>query len=68
MTEAQHERLCLMLEAHPTVTLDAIRSAATAYRERHHEQAQAIARAEQDAGRDGRQIIRTVQWLAGIAQ
>lgn len=64
MTEAQSERLAIMLEAHPDVTIDAVQEAALAYRDGHQASAKFLARREQDAGRDGRQIMRCVQWLA----
>ena len=60
------ERLCIMLEAHPDVSLAAVREAAVALRGQEPGPAQRLARAEQDAGRDGRQVMRAVQWLAGM--
>lgn len=63
--EAAMERISIMLEAHPEVTLEAIHEAVRAYRGQEPLLAQQLARAEQDAGRDGRQIMRAVQWLTG---
>lgn len=65
LDEATYERVAIMLECHPEVTLEAIHEAARAYRGQEPLLAQQVARTEQDAGRDGRQIMRTVQWLAG---
>ena len=64
LSEAQQERLSIMLEAHPEVTTDEAMQAAVAYRDQEPLLAQQLARREQDAGRDGRQVMRAVQWLA----
>ncbi len=66
ITEAQSERLAIMIEAHPDVSIEAVQEAARAYRGQEPLFAQRLARSEQDAGRDGRQIMRTVQWLASV--
>ncbi len=65
LDEAASERLCLMIECHPDVTLEELHEAAVAYRGQEPLLGQQLARREQDAGRDGRQVMRTVQWLAG---
>lgn len=57
------ERLAIMLESHPDVTLAEVLEAATALRGQEPLLAKALARREQDAGRDGRQVMRAVQWV-----
>lgn len=64
MTCPDAERIAIMLESHPDVTIAEVTEAARALRGQEPLLAQALARREQDAGRDGRQVMRAVQWLA----
>ncbi len=62
--ESLDERLAIMLESHPDVSIAEVLEAARALRGQEALLAQQLARREQDAGRDGRQVMRAVQWLA----
>lgn len=63
--ESITERIAIMLEDHPEVTTEELPEAARALRGQEPLLAQRLARREQDAGRDGRQVMRAVQWVAG---
>ena len=58
--------MSIMLENHPELTDAAVHEASLAYREGNHSPAKFLARREQDKGLDGRQVMITVQWLAGL--
>ena len=65
ITEEQiMERIAIMLEDQPDVTTEELLEAARALRGQEPLLAQRLARREQDAGRDGRQVMRAVQWVA----